>query len=237
MESEATQERIAELERQLAEAMAAAQAEDRGSEESAQALERIAELSDELGRLLQMNPQSLASAETPRRTRAFGPIVAIVVLAMAALGYGIWAGRDGGTSSTATREAEPAVTTVPHGGQLRVGASLGQKRTVDCNEGNLTLYGTGNFSVTGHCVSLTTGALRSQVSVERADGVNITGSDSEYFIAGHSASLTVTGDDNKVHLDGIDAVNFAGDDNSVSYKSGSPAVADGGQGNVLTEKK
>ncbi len=62
MEPEVAQ-RIAELERQLAEAMAAAQAEERGSAQSAEALGRIVELTSELGQILQTDPQSLPSVE------------------------------------------------------------------------------------------------------------------------------------------------------------------------------
>jgi Protein of unknown function (DUF3060) len=142
-----------------------------------------------------------------------------------------------GTANSSAADTPPAVTTVPQGGQLRVGASLGQKRTVDCNGGNLTLYGTGVFSVTGHCVSLTTGATYSQVSVESADAVNITGYDSKYFIAGQGSGLTITNDNNEVHIDRVDAINLSGDGNTVTYKSGSPAVAERGGGNVITQKK
>jgi len=51
MEPEVAQ-RIAELERQLTEAMAVAQAEKRGSAHSAEALGRIVELTSELGQIL-----------------------------------------------------------------------------------------------------------------------------------------------------------------------------------------
>ena len=108
---------------------------------------------------------------------------------------------------------------------------------VACNDGHLTLYGTGIFSVTGHCVSLTTGATRSQVSVEGADAVNVTGFDTKYFITGDTSGLTVTADRNEVHVDGVDAVNIGGDDNTVVYKSGSPEVADAGDGNVIVERE
>jgi Protein of unknown function (DUF3060) len=253
MEPEATRERIAELERQLAEAMAAAQAEDRGSEQSARALDRIAELSDELGQLLQTDRQSPSSARTPERAAVFGSVseprrripfglvmLVIVVLGLLAVPVvsAIYANRGAGDTDSATAgDTPPAVTTVPRGGQLRVGASLGQKRTVDCNGGNLTLYGTGVFSVTGHCVSLTTGATYSEVSVESADVVNITGYDSKYFIAGQGGGLTVTNDNNEVHIDGVDAINLSGDNNTVTYKSGSPEVADRGQSNDIAAKK
>ena len=71
MEPEVTQ-RIAELERQLAEAMAAAQAEERGSAQSAEALGRIVELTSELGQILQADSQSLPSAEMTERAEVFG---------------------------------------------------------------------------------------------------------------------------------------------------------------------
>jgi predicted deacylase len=56
-------QRVAELERQLAEAMAAAQAEQRGSAQSAQALGRIVELTAELGHILQTDRQSVEMPE------------------------------------------------------------------------------------------------------------------------------------------------------------------------------
>lgn len=261
MEPHATwkQERIAELERQLAEAMAAAQAEDRGSAESARVLERIGELSAELGEVLQADPQPFANVEMSQHAEAFGGmgadspysrwteplrrtpgrIVAVVVIGIlgAAGVAAIFADRGKETSSAADSDKANAVITVPRGGQLRVGANSGAKKVVACNDGNLTLYGTGIFSVTGHCASLTTGAIFSQVSVESVDAVNITGYDTEYFITGDGAALTVTNNRNKVHIDSIDSVNISGNDNTVSYKSGSPEVADKGQGNVVTAEK
>ena len=261
MEPEVAQ-RIAELERQLAEAMAAAQAEERGSAQSAQALDRIVELTAELGQILQTDPQSLPSVEMPERAEVFGGVVAespylrsaepsrripvrIAILLIVVIGclgvaavWAIYANRGGDTNSAAdSDDIADAVTTVPRGGQLRVGADLGAKKMVACNDGHLTLYGTGIFTVTGHCVSLTTGATRSQVSVEHADAINVTGFDSEYFIAADCAGLTVTADGNEVHVGSVDAVNIAGDDNTVIYKSGSPEVADAGDGNVVAERE
>jgi cytochrome c-type biogenesis protein CcmH/NrfG len=113
MEPEATRERIAELERQLADAMAAAQAEDRGSEQSAQALDRIAELSDELGQLLQTERRWPSTAETTQRAGVFGGmgvprrripvgVVMLVVVVLALLAVpvvsAIYANRGGGDS-------------------------------------------------------------------------------------------------------------------------------------------
>ena len=260
MEPEVTQ-RIAELERQLAEAMAAAQAEERGSAQSAEALGRIVELTSELGQILQADPQSLPSAEMTERAEVFGGVATespyslstersrktprriaiLVVVAIGILGVAavtaIYANRGADTNSAADSDMADTVTTVPRGGQLRVGADLGAKKMVACNDGHLTLYGTGIFSVTGHCVSLTTGATRSQVSVEGADAVNVTGFDTKYFITGDTSGLTVTADRNEVHVDGVDAVNIGGDDNTVVYKSGSPEVADAGDGNVIVERE
>jgi hypothetical protein len=140
-------------------------------------------------------------------------------------------------SATDYGDATVAVTTVPRSGQLRVGANNGEKKAVACNDGHLTLYGKGIFSVTGHCASLTTGATFSQVSVERADLVNITGYDSEYFISGDFAALTVTNDGNTVQIDSVDAITLSGNDNVVSYQSGPPEVADAGDGNLIAEQK
>ena len=106
-------------------------------------------------------------------------VVAIGILGVAAV-TATHANRSADTNSAAVSDMADTVTTVPRGGQLRVGADLGAKKMVACNDGHLTLYGTGIFSVTGHCVSLTTGATRSQVSVEGADAVNVTGFDTKY---------------------------------------------------------
>jgi|SRR6478672_977077 hypothetical protein len=95
-------------------------------------------------------------------------VVVVIGLLGAAAVSAIYADRGSDTDSAADSDMADVGTTVPRGGQLRVGADLGQKRMIACNDGHLTLYGTGIFTVTGHCVSLTTGATRSQVSVERA---------------------------------------------------------------------
>ncbi len=263
------QARIAELERQLAEAVEAAQGENRGSSESARAQQRIAELSAELGALLQTGAPHVETpyveapyaetpyVETPRypafsgfmggsryRSRRLLPLLVggpIIIVIMGVGAFSVIASRHtgdtGGMISAPSQTPEPAVTTVPSGGKLRVGASLGQKRVVDCNDGNLTLYGTGIFSITGHCASLSAGALNSQVSVEAADIVNITNSDTSYFIAGHVTSLTVTSSRNKVTVDRVDAINIEGTDNTVTYKSGSPQVSDTGVGNDVVNEE
>jgi Protein of unknown function (DUF3060) len=182
----------------------------------------------------------LRSAEPSRRIPVRIAILLIAVIGCLGLAavWAIYANRDGDTDSAAdSDDIADVVTTVPRGGQLRVGADLGAKKMVACNDGHLTLYGTGIFTVTGHCVSLTTGATRSQVSVEHADAINVTGFDSEYFIAADCAGLTVTADGNEVHVGSVDAVNISGDDNTVIYKSGSPEVADAGEGNVVAEEK
>ena len=40
-----------------------------------------------------------------------------------------------------------------------------------------------------------------------------------------------------MNIDSVDAVNIGGDDNTVVYKSGSPEVADAGDGNVIVERE
>ena len=190
MEPEVAQ-RVAELERQLAEAMAAAQAQQRGSAQSAQALGRIVELTAELGQILQADPQSLPSVEIPERAEVFGGVVA--ESPYVAIGRAV------------AEDSRPALA-IPSPSPVT-------------------------------CVSLTTGATRSQVSVEHADAINVTGFDSEYFIAADCAGLTVTADGNEVHVGSVDAVNISGDDNTVIYKSGSPEVADAGEGNVIAERE
>jgi hypothetical protein len=137
----------------------------------------------------------------------------------------------GNTTTIGTVQSRGPTTLVP-GGNLRVGG-FNVNETVPCNEGNLTLYGTGTFNVTGHCASLTVGATNSQVHVESADTIKIQGYQSTYNITGHCASLTVANNGNEVLVGSADAVNVSSYDNSVTYRSGSPKITDSGRSNTI----
>lgn len=143
-------------------------------------------------------------------------------------------------------------TAVPQGGDLRVGGSM-ETKTVACNDGNLTLYGTGGtYTVTGHCASLKVGGYNNNVSVDNADTVESTGYSNtvtahacnnckltlsaysiEFDVTGHAASLTISSYDNKVTVDAVDRINVSGYDNVVTYHSGTPKITDSGRSNTI----
>lgn len=134
----------------------------------------------------------------------------------------------GNTSSTPSNTA----TSVPPGGELRVGGYTVQK-TVACNDGNLTLYGSGTFNVTGRCANLIIGATNSQVHVEAADTITIQGYKSTISVTGHCANLTVAAYGNEVLVERADTINVSSYDNTVTYRSGSPDITDTGSGNLI----
>jgi hypothetical protein len=132
------------------------------------------------------------------------------------------------SSTTPTNTA----TSVPPGGQVRVGG-YDVTKTVACNDGELTLYGSGTFNVTGRCASLIIGATNSQVHVEDADTVTIQGYKSTISVSGHCDSLTVTSYGNEVHIDSADTINVSSYDNTVIYHTGAPKITDTGRENVV----
>ncbi len=151
-----------------------------------------------------------------------------------------------------TTAAGNGPTAVPQGGELRVGGN-GETRTIACNDGKLTLYGSGTtYFVTGHCVSLTVGGYNNIVTVDSADTLESTGYDNNvtdhacnngnlrlsaygiaYNVAGHCASLTISSYDNNVTVDSVDSINVSGYDNTVTYHSGKPKITDSGQSNTI----
>jgi hypothetical protein len=145
-------------------------------------------------------------------------------------------------------------TAVPQGGELRVGGNM-ETKTVACNDGQLTLYGyNSDYSVTGHCASLTVGGYNNKVFVDSADTLESTGYGntvtvsacnkgnlklSSYGIAfnitGHCASLAITSYDNKVTVDSVDSITVSGYNNIVTYHSGTPKVTDSGYSNNIQQ--
>jgi Protein of unknown function (DUF3060) len=151
---------------------------------------------------------------------------------------------------TTTTSSGP--TAVPQGGELRVGGN-GNPQTIACNDGNLTLYGTGTkYSVTGHCASLTVGGYNNNVTVDGADTVESTGYGNTvtdgacnngtlkvssygitFNVTGHCATLAISSYHNNVTVDSVDNVVVSGYANNVVYHSGTPKVTDSGYSNNI----
>jgi hypothetical protein len=75
---------------------------------------------------------------------------------------------DCSTYTSSASNTSSTATSVSQGGDLCVGG-YNVNKTVACNDGDLTLYGSGRFNVSGHCTKLTVGATNSQVYVESAE--------------------------------------------------------------------
>jgi Protein of unknown function (DUF3060) len=147
-------------------------------------------------------------------------------------------------------------TAVPQGGELRVGGNM-EGKTVACNDGKLTLYGTNSdYSITGHCVSLTVGGFNNKATVDSADTLESTGYSntvtvracdngnltlssygSKFNVTGHCASLAISSYDNKVTVDSVDSININGSgyNNVITYHSGTPKVTDSGYSNSIQQ--
>jgi Protein of unknown function (DUF3060) len=147
-------------------------------------------------------------------------------------------------------------TAVPQGGELRVGGNM-EGRTVACNDGKLTLYGTNSdYSITGHCVSLTVGGFNNKAIVDSADTLESTGYSNtvtvracnngnlklssyggKFSVTGHCASLAISSYDNKVSVDSVDSINISasGYNNVITYRSGTPKVTDSGDSNNIQQ--
>jgi hypothetical protein len=158
----------------------------------------------------------------------------------------------GNGSGTTASSNNP--TAVPQGGELRVGGTM-EGRTVACNDGKLTLYGTNSdYLITGHCASLTVGGYNNKVTVDSADTLESTGYSntvkvhacnngnltlSSYSIAfdvtGHCASLAISSYDNIVTVDSVDSINVSGYNNNVTYHSGAPKITDSGHSNNIQQ--
>jgi hypothetical protein len=143
-------------------------------------------------------------------------------------------------------------TAVPQGGELRVGGN-NEGRTVDCNDGKLTLYGTNtDYFVTGHCASLTVGGYSNTVRVDSVDTLESTGYNNtatvqacnngnlklssygiKFNVTGHCASLAISSYSNNVTVDSVDSINVSGYDNVVAYHSGTPTITDSGNNNNI----
>ncbi len=197
----------------------------------------------------------------PRRKVSFPwylVVLLAILLAVGGIGYAVSLGRSTLGRSTLGNVPRTVLsngpTAVPQGGSLRVGGDS-ETKTIACNDGNLTLYGTSTkYYVTGHCASLKVGGYDNNVNVDNADTVESTGYNntitdhacnngkltlSSYGIAfyatGHCASLTITSYDNKVTLDSADSINVSGYNNTVTYHSGAPKITNSGYSNTIQQ--
>jgi hypothetical protein len=133
-----------------------------------------------------------------------------------------------------------------------VGGTM-EGRTIACNDGKLTLYGTSSdYLITGHCASLTVGGYNNKVTVDSADTLESTGSSNtatvhacnngnltlssygiKFNVTGHCASLAISSYHNNVTVDSVDTINVSGYDNVVAYHSGTPKITDSGNNNNI----
>jgi hypothetical protein len=143
---------------------------------------------------------------------------------------------------------------VPSGGELRVGGNM-EGKTVECNDGKLTLYGyNSDYLVTGHCTSLTVGGYNNKVTVDSVDALESTGYSNtvtvhacnngnlalssygiKFNVTGHCASLAISSYDNNVTVDSVDSINVSGYNNVVTYHTGAPKITDSGHSNNIQQ--
>jgi Protein of unknown function (DUF3060) len=196
----------------------------------------------------------------PRRKGPFPWYVVVVLAIVVAVGIGYAAtlgmstlGRSRlGTGPRTAPSSSSGPTAVPQGGTLRVGGNS-ETKTIACNDGNLTLYGTSSkYYVTGHCASLKIGGYDNNVTVDSADTLESSGYSNTvtehacnngnltlsaygiaFYVAGHCASLTIPSYDNKVSIDSVDSINVSGYNNTVTYHSGAPKITDSGYSNTI----
>jgi hypothetical protein len=130
-----------------------------------------------------------------------------------------------------------------------------ENKTVACNDGKLTLYGySSQYSVTGHCASLTVGGYNNYVTVDSADTLESTGYNNVvidhacnngnltlssygivFNVTGHCASVALKSYNNQVTVDSVDSINVSGYNNIVTYHSGAPKITDSGSNNVIQQ--
>ena len=151
------------------------------------------------------------------------PIVVAIIQVVTHLNIGNWISGNGG------------LITVAHGGTLSFSGN-GQHKTIACNDGRLTVTAINSaVNVTGHCASLTMSGFDTQVNVEKADAVEVSGygntvtdttcNDAQLTLSGynnalsvggHCAGLTVSSYGNRVRADSIDNIGVDNYGNSFS---------------------
>lgn len=202
-------------------------------------------------------------APPPRRSKPYPWFLVLVILGVVVptvISLVMFFARSNTGSSTTringgrTTTTSSGPTAVPQGGELRVGGS-GDTKTIACNDGQLTLYGTGSkYSVTGHCAGLIVGGYNNNVTVDGADTVESTGYGNtitdhacnngnvklssygiEFDATGHCATVAISSYQNKVTVDSVDTVVVSGYENTVTYHSGKPKVTDSGYSNNIQQ--
>ncbi len=106
----------------------------------------------------------------------------------------------------------------------------------ECDNGKLTLSGYGNtLSVTGHCAGLTVAAYNNRVQLDSADTVAVTNYGTTVSVSGHCGGLTVSAYDNHVRVDSADTIDVSGFSNTVTYHTGSPKISQSGYDIAVTQ--
>lgn len=214
MNSDDPEERIRELERELAEVQANANRPP----------------------VVQSPLYDSGFAEPPRRTPTLWlyvvgamilvPIGVLIAVVVNLLTSGGGAARSGGNAGPVT---------ISEGGSLTL-AGNGENQTIACNDGSLTLSANNSVvSVTGHCASLKVTGFHDQVTVENSDAVVVAGygdtiSDgacnngtlalagynNDITVVGNCASLTSSNYGNRVRADNIETVTVSNYGNTLS---------------------
>ncbi len=143
--------------------------------------------------------------------------------------------------------------TMAQGGTLDL-VGNGQNQTIVCNDSSLTLSANNStIHTVGHCASLKVTGFDDHINVDSADSIEVTGFgntitdpacgngkltlagyNNSLTVGGHCGSLTVSAYDNLVRVDSADTINVAGYNNTVTYHSGSPKITQSGSGIAVT---
>jgi hypothetical protein len=108
-------------------------------------------------------------------------------------------------------------------------------KVVACNDGNLTVEDI-SVTVTGHCAKLTVSASSDQVTADSADSIDVGGIQTTLIVSGHCGLLTISGgSDNHVTVGSADTINADGIDNVVIFRSGSPQITNSGIDNTVKQ--
>jgi uncharacterized protein (DUF2345 family) len=203
MKSDDPEERIRELERELADVQAGAYRPP----------------------VVESSVYDPSFAAPPRRTLwpyLIGALILVPIgLVIAVVLHLLTSG--GGTSGQSGGNAGPV--SVSQGGALTL-AGNGENQAIACNDGSLTLSANNStFNVTGHCAGLKVTGFHDHVTVENADAVvvagysdtmsdaacnngsvTLSGYNNDVTVAGHCASLTSSDYGNRMRADSVDTV-------------------------------
>ncbi|MDT5256913.1 MAG: hypothetical protein QOD10_1993 [Mycobacterium sp.] len=194
----------------------------------------------------------------PRRKSRLPWVVALVALGFLVptiVGFvAIFETSNAGRSTVEAPVSSTDPSAVPQGGELRVGGNS-ETKTVACNDGKLTLDGHGtDYSITGHCATLTVDGYNNKVVVDSADILESTGYSNtvrvfacnngklklsadaiNFKVTGHCASVAISSFSDNVTVDSVDSINVSGDWNVVTYHSGAPKITDSGHSNKIQQ--